>query len=453
MTDRQIALCRMVDRHKDAILFAERHIAAQPEPGFQEWKTTAYLKKEFESLGYTLQGPDNIPGFFTDIETGRPGPKVLVLGELDALLCAGHPEENAGVAHACGHNAQCAALLGLAAALKEEGALNGLSGSIRLMAVPAEEMIQLDYRNQLRREGKIRYLDGKVEFMSRGYMDDVDLAFMVHTGADDSCDFYCNQGHNGFLVKRAEYLGKAAHAGASPELGINAMYAAGVGLDAINALRETFRDEDHIRVHPILTEAGTSVNSIPERAVIENYVRGASLCAIDDVSQRVNRALAGAAVALGTGLIVSNQPGYAPMHNDPALMQAAKACMEALVGPDRVNFRSYWSRGSTDMGDLSAVIPAIHPYACGAEGAAHAVSWRVKDPERACVNSAKAQLLLLAHLLENDASCARNICHSYVPVYPDIPSYLRSIDERFAKWQLSCASEADGSMHFDWQKQ
>ena len=132
----------LVDKHREEILAAEDYIWRHPETGFREWKTTAYMQDVFEKAGYTLVKAGDIPGFYTDIETGRPGPKLLIMAELDALSAPNHVQAVDGCAHACGHHAQCAAMAGIALALKEPGALDGLSGSIRLCAVPAEELIE-----------------------------------------------------------------------------------------------------------------------------------------------------------------------------------------------------------------------------------------------------------------------------------------------------------------------
>ena len=174
-----------IEAYRENILAAERHIWKNPETGYREWKTHAYLKEKYEELGYTVTEAGNIPGFWVDVETGRPGPCVAVFGELDSLIVPTHPEcdPETGAVHACGHNCQSAALLGIAAALKAEGALDGLSGKIRLIAVPAEELIELGYRKELKEKGIIRYFGGKQEFMYRGVLDGVDMAFMVHTGS------------------------------------------------------------------------------------------------------------------------------------------------------------------------------------------------------------------------------------------------------------------------------
>ena len=148
-----------VEAYKDVILKAERDLNSMPELGFREWKTHAYMKARFEELGYELTELGNIPGFYTDVDTGRPGPKIVIFAELDGLPCPGHPfaDPETTAAHACGHHCQCAGLIGVAAALKAEGALDEMCGSIRLFAVPAEEGVSSSYREELRKSGKVRY--------------------------------------------------------------------------------------------------------------------------------------------------------------------------------------------------------------------------------------------------------------------------------------------------------
>ena len=174
-----------VEKYRTMILEAERFIWNHPETGFRETVTSGYMEEQFRALGYDLVMADGITGFYTVIDTGRPGPELLILGELDSIICPGHKEADpmTGAVHSCGHNAQCAALLGVAAALKEPGLIDelNLSGRIRLCAVPAEELLEIGYRTELKNKGIIKYFGGKTEFLHRGYFDGVDLAFMVHT--------------------------------------------------------------------------------------------------------------------------------------------------------------------------------------------------------------------------------------------------------------------------------
>ena len=144
-----------VEKHRQRVLDALDYIWRNPETGYKEWKTHDYMVRQFEALGYELTCAGDIPGFYTVLDTGRPGPELLILGEMDSLIVPGHPDADpeTGAVHACGHAAQCAALVGIAAALKEPGALDDLSGRIRLCAVPAEEMIEIGYRMGLQEQG------------------------------------------------------------------------------------------------------------------------------------------------------------------------------------------------------------------------------------------------------------------------------------------------------------
>mgnify|MGYP004523849539 CR=1 FL=1 len=418
----------LVMRHHDEILAAERYIWAHPETGFREWKTEAYMQKLFEGAGYQLTKAGDIPGFYTDLDTGRPGPKLLIMAEMDALGAPNHFQAVDGCAHACGHHAQCAAMAGIALALKEPGALDGMSGSIRLMLVPAEELIEVAFRDELRRKGVIRYLGGKTEFIYRGYMDGVDLAYMFHTSTRTDCIFDVHRGQNGCMAKSVRYEGVAAHAGGSPEKGVNALYAATLGLQGINAIRETLRDDEHIRIHPIMTAGGASVNIIPSEADLESYIRGASLQAIAEANCKVNRALAAGALALGAKVSVSDRPGYAPLVNSPELAKLAGECMTELLGAQNVKVTDDWTTGCTDMGDISCIMPCIHPHIAGAAGKSHGDDYHIVNVETACVNSAQGQLLLAYELLKDGARKAKEVVAAYRAPYAGKQEYFAAID-------------------------
>ena len=360
MTPRQQQIVKNVDKYRQDILDAERWIWQHPEVGYTEWQTNAYLLEKFRSYGYEPVEAGDIPGFYADVDTGRPGPCLAIMGELDALDIANHPESVNGMTHCCGHNCQCAEMVGIAAALKEPGALDGLCGKIRLMLVPAEEMIQLEFRKGLIDEGKIKYLGGKPEFMRRGYFDGVDLSLMVHTDNNNDYDFTCQDGFNGIIAKILTYKGRSSHAGGSPEDGINAQYAATLGLDGCNALREMFRDEDHIRFHPILKGVKSAVNIIPDEMRIESYTRGKGLDAYVSANRKLNRALAAGAVAMGAQLHICEMPGYATEYHDHMFMNLCQKCCEDLSGKEKVKFdHNAWSKGSSDFGDLTMVMPGV----------------------------------------------------------------------------------------------
>ncbi len=396
-----------VDKYRKLILDTERYIWKNPETGYKEFKTSAYMEKAFTDLGYEITKADGITGFYTVIDTGRPGPTLLILGELDSIICPAHPDADpvTGAVHSCGHNAQSAALVGVAAALKEEGALDGLCGKIMLCSVPAEELLEIEYRMGLMKEGKISYFGGKTEYLYRGYFDEVDLSFMMHT----SSSFLLTGGSVGCLAKRITYRGVAAHAGGAPWAGKNALYAATCGINAANAIRETFAESDIIRFHPIITNGGDMVNAIPEIATMESYVRGSNFEGIAKSNKRINKALIGAALSMDVNVDITDMPGYAPLNDDLTLMNIAKEVFDECFPDKEIGIDHKMGSGSTDMGDLSCVMPVIHAYAGGATGRSHGNNYYISDPEDACVNSAKWQLALMHTLLKDNAAKAKEV--------------------------------------------
>lgn len=423
-------LFQAVEAYKDTILAAERYLWKHPEPGYKEWNTHTFMKQHFEALGYTVTEAGNIPGFYTDVDTGRPGPTLGIFAEMDSLIVPNHPEADpeTGAVHACGHHCQCAAMLGIAAALKSTDALDGLSGRIRLVVVPAEELIEISFRARLKAQGIIRYYGGKVEFMHRGILDNVDLSMMVHTTSGKAYDFSCGKGSNGCITKEATFLGKGAHAGSAPHEGHNALYAANLAMQAANALRETFRDQDTVRFHPIITSGGVSVNAIPERVTVESYVRAASMEAMAAENEKMNRAFAAAAAAMNCNVHLKDIHGYAPRSNDPLMKELFGETAKMLVSADRVSINESWGTGCSDMGDVNCVMPGVHPYVGGAVGAAHSSAYFINDPYTACVLSAKVQVGTIVKLMADGAKRAHQVLAEGRRDYPTVREYLDDID-------------------------
>ena len=439
-----------VEKHRQLILDAEDFLWKNPETGYREWKTHAYLEEAYAKLGYELTLAGDIPGFTAEVDTGIPGPTVAVFGEMDSLICKTHPEADpmTGAVHACGHCAQSAALLGLAAALREPGALDGMCGKIRLIVVPAEELLEVEYREQLRKQGIIRYFGGKPEFMSRGLLEGVDMAFMVHTSADGSSTGGTDSGSNGCIAKNISFKGVAAHAGACPEKGVNALYAANLALSAINALRETFTDEAHIRVHPIITAGGEAVNAIPDTVNMESYVRGRTMDEILEVNTKVNRALAASAAAIGANVHLRDVPGYWPRKYPTGSEELIRQALAQVV--EHVQITSNFSTGCSDMGDVGAVMPALHPYIGGAVGTAHGNNYYIADPETACIRSAEFQLVMLSLLLGEDARWVKKLVEVHEPAFASIADYLAFLDKINID-QDAVAYAEDGSVTLNYQ--
>ncbi len=428
-----------VDKYRELILKSERYIWAHPETGYKEVETSRYMEEQFTRLGYELVKAEGITGFYTCIDTGREGPEVLILAELDSIICPTHKDADpkTGAVHSCGHNAQCATLIGIAAALKEEGILEKFCGKIRLCAVPAEELLEIEYRRTLKEQGKIKYFGGKCEFLHRGYFDGVDLAFMVHT----SNGFRALKGSNGCLAKNVIYKGKASHAGGSPWNGKNALYAATCGINAVNAIRETFKESDLIRFHPIITHGGDMVNAIPEKVQIETYVRGKTFEGIEETNRRVDQALCGAAYSIGTNVEIVDIPGYSPLINDSNMLQVAKEAAELVMPDCEFVIDESFGTGSTDMGDLSCIMPVVHPYCGGARGEGHGNNYEIYDPEAACVTNAKWQLTMLLLLLKNGGERAKKIVQEFKPRFAS--------KEEFLAYQDSLNKEGDKIVYLE----
>jgi amidohydrolase len=424
-----------VDARHDDIVGLARRIYAAPEVGFKEVHTSRLVAEQFSQLGARVQQGLALTGVKAVLEGGAgPGPTVAVLGELDSLLVWEHPDHDphTGAIHACGHNAQVAAMLGVGMALVHSGVLASLAGRLVLFAVPAEEFIEIEERLKLRADGKLEFLAGKNELLRLGAFDDIDVAMMVHANTQpDEGEIGVGGTTNGMVAKFIRYVGRAAHAGSRPYLGVNALYAAHVAQAGINALRETFRDEDHVRVHPIITRGGDVVSAIPADVRLETFVRAGSTDALAAANRKVDRALQAGAMALGAKLKLTTVPGYLPMRQDPALTRLFRANAEAVIGRENVAELGHFG-GGTDMGDLGHVMPVLHPWAAGATGNTHGADFQFTDYDVALVNPTKALALTVVDLLSNGAAQARAVLGQFQPRFTkdSYLSFVRALDQQ-----------------------
>jgi metal-dependent amidase/aminoacylase/carboxypeptidase family protein len=240
--------------------------------------------------------------------------------------------------------------------------------------------------------------------------------------------------NNGFVGKQARFVGKAAHAGGAPHDGINSLYAANIALSAINAQRETYRDADTVRIHPILTRGGDLVNVIPNDVRFETMVRGKTAEAIADASAKVDRALKAGALALGAQVEISTLPGYMPLVNDPDMSRLFKENFLTFYGEDEWQDTGHRT-GSTDMGDVSYIMPALHPHVGGFSGTGHGSDWAIEDKYMAYVLPAKLMAMTVIDLLAGGADSAKSILDGYKPLMTkdEYLAFMRSnaVDETF----------------------
>jgi amidohydrolase len=365
-----------IDRRSDLLLEVSHRIHANPELNFEEYAAHELLTEVLESQGVDVtRHAYDLPTAF-DARVGHEGPTVAVLCEYDALP---------GIGHACGHNIIAAA--GLGAGLALAPLAGELGGRLAILGTPAEE-------------GG----GGKVFMIERGAFDGVDASMMVHPAGAELRRMHTLAIHQ-VLV---DYRGKAAHAAAAPWAGLNALDAAVAGYTNVAALRQHIRPDE--RVHGIFTKAGDKPNIVPEHAQAHWFVRSPSKETLEPLKDRVLACLAAGAVA--TGCEMHHQwlePAYDNMvDNDPLL---DRYCEHARsVGRDPVApSGDLVVAGSTDMGNVSHVVPSIHPMVQAAprgvaiHTAAFAEHARAPIGDRAVIDGAKILALTMLDLWLDEA--------------------------------------------------
>lgn len=425
-------ICATIDDYADKIKNIADSIESEPELGFKEVKTSAKVVEFMRYLGLEPKTGLAINGVKARAHGIKKGPTVAVLGELDAVGCPESEKADplTGAAHTCGHNLQIATMLGAACGIMKSGVLQELAGDVVFFGVPAEEYIEIEYRKKLVESGKIHFLSGKGQLIYEGAFDDIDMAMQMH--ADKNMPHptvSIGDSSNGFVGKTVRYIGKTAHAADAPHEGVNALNAAMLGLMGINALRETFCEQDVVRVHPIITKGGDFVNSVPADVRMELYVRAKTMEAIDKTHNRVDAALKAGGDAVGAQTIVETLPGMLPLNCNHRLNELMVE-NSLLANPNVVIKDAGHFSASTDMGDVSHLMPVIHPFIGGTEGLLHTGGFHVVDFNAAVILPAKAFAMMIVDLLYDDAQEAKAILADFKPILTK-EEYIAKLDGYF----------------------
>jgi len=408
--------CAAIDAMRSELIAFGKERTTCPELGYLEYETSAAVKSQLENRGVKSIQPTALTGLKGWINGGQSenssAPTLMIMGELDAVISPNHPAANptTGAAHSCGHDAQLAVLAGCAAGISAIS--QHLCGDVCIAAVPAEEYIQIELREEMRRQGKIGWLGGKQQMIAEGAFDDIDIAMMVHAETNAPAPKIETGGTSlGFIGKKIRFIGLESHA-ARPWEGINALNAATLAISAIHALRETFREEDKIRVHPMITKGGDLVSTVPADVRMECHVRAATPKAMAETNARVNTAIRGCASALGVTVEITDIPGYYPLiqNKEMGLLFTANA---KTAHPDILTQDGRPFAGSTDMGDVSWLIPSIHPSVSGFKGALHSADFAVEDEDLAYILPAKILVMTAIDLLADNAVEAQKIKAAY----------------------------------------
>jgi amidohydrolase len=404
-----------------------------PETGFKEYETQAHCVEILAKHGFKAKTFSDVTGFTCMYDTGKPGPSIMLMGEMDALINRDHPFCNpqTGAAHACGHFIQVATTMGAFLTLTEGGFMDEVGGKLMLMGVPAEECIEQEWRLGEIKKGRLHFLGGKPELMYRGAFDDADLVIGMHAG-------FCNDGkiaafgtHNGFMVESVTFKGRSAHAAGSPEKGINALYMVNTALTALNGLRETFRDEDRVRVHPIVTSAGSVPNVIPEEAHMECQCRANNMEAVYAADAKFERAVGAGAYAFGGKAVIRKQPGYLPYRPTPEFDDIAVSVADEVLGKGR-GTKADPVAGSEDLGDLNSVMPAMMVFTNYMNGYPHSADYVVANPQ--IYEDTVLFLSALALTLAADGGrLAKKVMTSHKPLFNSMKAYCDTVSKLFTE--------------------
>ena len=419
----------ILDKQLESIINLCEDIYKHPELGYKEFNTRKkvidVLEKAcipYRDCAYT--------GILSEIDSGKEGPHIALICELDAVPTLNHPYANKddNAAHTCGHYAQIGVMLSLFVALKEANTLDKLCGKVTLVVTPAEEFCDMDYRKNLIKEGKISHPSGKQEMISLGIFDDVDIVLSCHAMGLDMEKYHAEigAGLNGFIGKRVIFYGKAAHAGSNPAGGVNALNAANLAMSGINFLRETFKEEDAIRVHFVMSEGGQTVNTVPSRTQLEMYVRAKTVDAIFETNEKVERAIKAGAYAIGCDVEIQDTPGYFPLHQDENLTELVKEHILKYMGPEWVAQGTH-GFASGDMGDISMMWPTVEIGVAGFTGTMHSVDFKTADYEQAYKVPAHYFADTIIDLLSNGGEKAYSIKERFKPVMSK-ENYLELLD-------------------------
>jgi len=298
-----------------------------PELGFQEVKAVSWLSNYLENNGFCVE--KGVAGLATAFQAtyGEGKPKIAVLAEYDALP---------GIGHGCGHNIIAASAVGAGVASKI--VVDNLGGSIIILGTPGEETF-----------------GGKIDMIKAGIFDDVDVAMMVHPSVLNMAIYRTLA----CLPLEVEFFGKAVHAAIHPAEGVNALEAIILAFNSINSLRQHI--EEQARIHGIITNGGEAPNVVPAYSAAKFIIRAPDYAYLEELQGKVLNCFKGASSASGARLKYRwGEKVYAPIRNNVAMARLFSDNLESL-GRKLDIFDSQSPFGSSDIGNVSEVVPSMHP--------------------------------------------------------------------------------------------
>lgn len=361
-----------------------KEIFDHPELGYKEINTKSTVVNYLKNVNPTIELEYfSTTGIKTNIHNGKEL-TIAFIAELDAVYAPTHKwaDPTTGAAHNCGHYTQVAIALALYRYLHQTEAYKKFDFNLSFIFVPAEEYLDLPYRDELMHDNKISYYGGKPEAMKLGVFDDIDIGICVHAMggefAERTIEVNCDLA--GFLYKKYTFKGKATHAGFDPFSAKNAYSMSTLFNVALGLSRQQLKDSEMVRMNPIVMESDMSTNVIPNDITVGTDLRTQSVEYMKEAAMKMDDAAKGSAQALQGDVSIATQMGYLPFVQDRYLSEFVKTAfhqndeIKAIVEGNKIS-------AAGDIGDLSVMIPCIQVGYSGFTGTIHGDDFIDIDPE------------------------------------------------------------------------
>lgn len=393
----------ILNEYKEEIFNLGDTLFEIPELGFREVQTNKIITEYLDKAEIPYESPISMTGIKATVGSGDYN--IGLITDLDAIAVSDKGQSIAF--HSCGHSSQNTIMLAVMRVLQKLNIGDEFGARVTYLGTPAEEYIELDYRQELVDQGKIRYYSGKQNMIHDGWFDDVDCTLSTHAMGDLTKKFDYDSVLSGFLTKKVIFKGVAAHSGATPYLGKNALHGANLFIQAVAYLNEQYPAEAGIQIHPIITNGGIAMNVIPDTVVVESYVRANTKDYLFEAEDKFDNAAKACAKAIGLECEIESTVGYMPLRQSKEINQLiynnlCDICSEEDILTGTV------SGASGDMGDVSFLIPTIQLGYAGYVGRIHSNQFEITDKELTYIDTAKAILWTVIDLLENPELRVKN---------------------------------------------
>lgn len=370
-------LLEYIDRYKEELRLQGRALFTTPELGFCEQNTAQLISSFFDAHNIAYEKNISRTGIKVTIGNGE-GYHIGVLADMDAMLVQG-PDGEMKI-HSCGHSVQVTMLMALALIFTESRFMDEVEGKITFLFTPAEEFICLEERKQFVESGEVKFLSGKQDMIANGIFDGMDCILSAHINGEEGKVFDVNSTLAGFTRKQVIFHGKAAHSGATPYLGRNALHGATLAIQALSFLTDQFAPEQGIRLYPVLKKGGISSNAIPDEAILESDLRANKTDTLLELEEKFDCCVKACAKALGLTCDIVDTIGYMPLKQSEKINEAVLENMKLYCKEENI-LRNTVSGAAGDIGDVGYLLPTIQLGFSGMKGRFHSHDFQIVEED------------------------------------------------------------------------